>query len=545
MRKFTKLFLTLALLLAGVVNSNATVEKVNLSFTAEFYCNSTWDSSTKLFTWGNKAGREAWMSDDWVFVAVNGFSGDLSEYTKMVFKLEDFTNVAENKLIIYFKENKGNTQSMDWVTSAELVPGVDGYAELDLTTFDWKNVDSSKGTIDKTNIADVTIYGTDRTDATQVGSVKITEAWAEKPEYIYDPTADVDPGVGAIPVGSVSLIKGNGTLSDDVVDSYFTKINAGAPAQSTITADAGRAGGKGIKITSISTASDVWDTQFWIKFDTPLNSGTKLHIEFDYRASEDANVTTQEHSGTFNYVYWAGINGFNPTKKWQHFSQDFTVSTGDESANIVIQSIAFNLNETKDKAIDFFFDNFLVYAEKADFTIGAAGWGTVGFEKAVNFGDDVKAYAAVYNAGSGSVTLTPITCLSANKGAIIEAAAGDYYAITDDTPGFAVAENDLKVSDGNVAGDGTIYVLANKAKGVGFYKLETSDMVPAGKAYLKITGSSAPAFLGFGGDGNTTSISEMNVKGQADGTYYNLAGQRVAQPTKGLYIVNGKKYIVK
>ena len=27
--------------------------------------------------------------------------------------------------------------------------------------------------------------------------------------------------------------------------------------------------------------------------------------------------------------------------------------------------------------------------------------------------------------------------------------------------------------------------------------------------------------------------------------FYNLAGQRIAQPTKGLYIVNGKKYIVK
>lgn len=27
--------------------------------------------------------------------------------------------------------------------------------------------------------------------------------------------------------------------------------------------------------------------------------------------------------------------------------------------------------------------------------------------------------------------------------------------------------------------------------------------------------------------------------------YFNLAGQRIAQPTKGLYIVNGKTYLVK
>ena len=30
-----------------------------------------------------------------------------------------------------------------------------------------------------------------------------------------------------------------------------------------------------------------------------------------------------------------------------------------------------------------------------------------------------------------------------------------------------------------------------------------------------------------------------------DNTYYNIKGQRVAKPTKGLYIVNGKKVIIK
>lgn len=30
-----------------------------------------------------------------------------------------------------------------------------------------------------------------------------------------------------------------------------------------------------------------------------------------------------------------------------------------------------------------------------------------------------------------------------------------------------------------------------------------------------------------------------------DYQYYNLNGQRVAQPTKGVYIVNGKKIIIK
>ena len=49
--------------------------------------------------------------------------------------------------------------------------------------------------------------------------------------------------------------------------------------------------------------------------------------------------------------------------------------------------------------------------------------------------------------------------------------------------------------------------------------------------------------------GNTTAIYAINADGTlepiADGKVYNLNGQRVAQPAKGLYIVNGKKVIVK
>ena len=176
----------------------------------------------------------------------------------------------------------------------------------------------------------------------------------------------------------------------------------------------------------------------------------------------------------------------------------------------------------------------------ASVVVGEAGWTTFSYNKAIGLGG-VTAYSAK-NMGS-YVKLTPVTAAPAGAGVIIEASQGTYKIPTlDDADDLE--NNDLQVSDGNVEGDGTIYVLAKKNDKVGFYKLADGDKVPVGKAYLKITGSSAPEFLGFGG-GDTTSISELNVKGQADGTYFNLAGQRVAQPTKGLYIMNGKKYIVK
>ena len=91
-----------------------------------------------------------------------------------------------------------------------------------------------------------------------------------------------------------------------------------------------------------------------------------------------------------------------------------------------------------------------------------------------------------------------------------------------------------------------MYVLANKTtKGVGFYRWDSSDgnAIPKGKIYLLAT-STARSFLGFE-EGNTTSIDVRSKMEDVRGEVYNLNGQRVAQPTKGLYIVNGKKVVVK
>jgi len=67
----------------------------------------------------------------------------------------------------------------------------------------------------------------------------------------------------------------------------------------------------------------------------------------------------------------------------------------------------------------------------------------------------------------------------------------------------------------------------------------------ANKAYLAVpTGATAPSFFWFGGE--TTGIDMVHGAGlKVNGSVFNLNGQRVAQPTKGLYIVNGKKIIIK
>ena len=55
--------------------------------------------------------------------------------------------------------------------------------------------------------------------------------------------------------------------------------------------------------------------------------------------------------------------------------------------------------------------------------------------------------------------------------------------------------------------------------------------------------ASAPAFNIIIG-GETTNIKDIKAE-LGDNHYYNLGGQRVETPAKGLYIKNGKKVIVK
>lgn len=94
---------------------------------------------------------------------------------------------------------------------------------------------------------------------------------------------------------------------------------------------------------------------------------------------------------------------------------------------------------------------------------------------------------------------------------------------------------------------GNYYVLNKGSQGVGFYKLTSGKVIGVGKAYLYYSGSLAREFFGF--EEETTGISEAklldNHEETTNNNVFDLQGRRVAQPTKGLYIVNGKKVLMK
>ena len=117
--------------------------------------------------------------------------------------------------------------------------------------------------------------------------------------------------------------------------------------------------------------------------------------------------------------------------------------------------------------------------------------------------------------------------------------------LTDATPNGDFRTNSLKgsMTEITTTGANNYYVLSNGSAGVGFYKLSENGTIGANKAYLTYSG---PLARGFFGLDETTGVNEvMGKKEDERGEYYDLQGRRVAQPTKGLYIVNGKKVFIK
>lgn len=66
---------------------------------------------------------------------------------------------------------------------------------------------------------------------------------------------------------------------------------------------------------------------------------------------------------------------------------------------------------------------------------------------------------------------------------------------------------------------------------------------PAHKVWLALSAASARTFFGLPGD-DVTGINSLTLS-KGEGVAFDLQGCRVANPTKGLYIVNGKKVIMK
>lgn len=185
---------------------------------------------------------------------------------------------------------------------------------------------------------------------------------------------------------------------------------------------------------------------------------------------------------------------------------------------------------------------------KINTIISVLNWATFVSDYPLDFtGSEVKAYVVTGASGS-AITKTAVTKVAANTPLLLNAPA-ETYTIPVATSGTSYSgTNKLVAGNGSTITSGTgagfNYVLGEEGGNAMFLLINsTSAVVPKGKAYLAL-GAAPARGLNLFDDEETTGVNEVKTQKVA-GEYFNLAGQRVAQPTKGLYIVNGKKVVIK
>ena len=186
-------------------------------------------------------------------------------------------------------------------------------------------------------------------------------------------------------------------------------------------------------------------------------------------------------------------------------------------------------------------------------TITAAKYATFYAPVAVTVPEGVTAYTATVDAANNRVDLNEIKggVIPANTGVVLysENAATYNFTITDDVEAIA---SDLR---GSVAATyyttaGTYYALAldNTAKaGVAFCKDKFNNsrfQNNSHKAYLYVPTANGAANFSFRFEGiGTTGIENVEVENA--NVIYDLTGRQVNAVERGIYIINGKKVLVK
>ena len=173
-----------------------------------------------------------------------------------------------------------------------------------------------------------------------------------------------------------------------------------------------------------------------------------------------------------------------------------------------------------------------------------AKYATYCSENALDFSNTgLTAYIAIMD--GTTVSFEPVTKVPAYSGVLLKSdATGDFTVNVATTINDVTGNAFIGVTEetSNVAAG--IFVLLNGEQGVGFYKTLNAFTVGAHTAYIPALTPTQGEARNFIAIDEATAIKAIESK-QQSGEIYNLAGQRVKSAQKGLYIIDGKKVVIK
>jgi len=337
-----------------------------------------------------------------------------------------------------------------------------------------------------------------------------------------------------------------------------------------------------------------WSDQLFITATETIPAGTKIHVEFDYRSDVEATAETQSHNLAGQYIHYAAIGNVNFKPEWQHFNYDGAVvaecNGGDNNGGYKndFRTIAFNLSKNG-KNTKFFIDNVVFWIELPKVQKQVLENGDLEGEETSNYMVKVYPSSAIVPA-----TLTEGAGKDGSKGLKIDAPkkvsqdwdsqfwillpyesvpAGTSIKVKFDYKASAAASVDTQTHEapGNYihyAAIGTLNFTTDWKTFEGTFAVPSQcDGSDNSNGYknnfrsiaFNLAKGTANGDVTFYFDNFSMTMDEevadeltvvtgiKNVQPAAvkAGQYYDLLGRPVAQPRKGLYILNGQKVAVK
>lgn len=318
---------------------------------------------------------------------------------------------------------------------------------------------------------------------------------------------------------------------ETLIQNAFLFANDQEVALPNVTSEAGNMPGIGETRDGVEEFA-CWPWQANEYFQTGLYKATTPVVEVGL----DGKLTIGVKS-TYNDVpgSWIVVGNFRLTslgaKKTVTIDEDVDFTAEDANDVVIVLNRSFVGNDT--------WNTFCVPFDISNDDLKAA------------FGDDVQVaeFSETADGTNSAVSFNTMKepAITANEPVLVKSNTKE----TSFTFAGNVKAGEAKVAGTNFDFVGTSVAETNIAAGDYFmnenklYKSEGETTIAGTRAYLKAKVAGARvASLSFD-DNTTTAIEGIEKAGKSADTLYNLNGQRVIVPNKGLYIVNGKKMVVK
>ena len=279
----------------------------------------------------------------------------------------------------------------------------------------------------------------------------------------------------------------------------------------------------------------------------PLNKGYTGTLKLQFKNNNTINVSAKDNNG-------------NDLLESTSVSANTTTGSSVNIAGVTAETISVTIEWSNSSGSNVRLDDIVLRGKEVPakptltITTNAGKWASFTPEWNCTLEDGAKAYIITGVNGS-TLTGEEVAVLEAGKGYFIKGEETNHpYTATATDADATSTKGNLVVgcaTNTNIDGEGnTKYILGTNASGAGLFYVDSSITIPAGKAYLdagKVIDTPARALSLDFEEGETTSLREIRNEelGIKNAEFFNLNGQRVAQPTKGLYIVNGRKVVIK